>query len=210
MVRLRQIGKASVLSGLRSCTRSLHGWLTLLGLSMGLWYLPAWMSGLLDRGPQSTDGVTLAACFVGLSGYLLWKQHKQLTSLEASEEDRLLGHVLILCGVGLFPFCRFAIWPQALLWGLILVGIACSHWGLKFFAEQKMLAISVFLTLYPQPAVTARLLWEAVTPYKFLERLMAQAGAVSLRGGGVAGVGSRLVRDFSGGRGGCLLGLQWV
>ena len=153
----------------------------LLGLSTGLWYLPTWLTGLTDRGPQSTDGFTLAACFVGLSFYLLWRQQKQLALLKASEEDRLLGYLLIICGVFLFPFCRFAIWPQALLWAMILAGIACCSWGVQFFGQQQLLAMSAFITVYPQPTGTARLLWEAVTPYKSLERVMAQAGAWALR-----------------------------
>lgn len=153
----------------------------LLGLSMGLWYLPTWLAGLLDRGPQSTDGFTLAACFVGLSLCLLWRQRQQLALLKSAEEDRLLGIILIVCGVVLFPFCRFAIWPQALLWALVLAGIALSCWGMDFFWRHQLLAGSVLVTVYPQPMLTARLLWEAVVPYRFLEQVMAQAGAGALR-----------------------------
>lgn len=134
----------------------------------------------MDRGPQDTDGFTLATCFVGLSFYLLWRQQKQIALLKASEEDRLLGYILILCGVLLFPFCRFAIWPQALLWAIILAGIACCSWGMQFF-RQQLLVMSALVTVYPQPGVTARLLWQALTPYEFLERGMAQAGAWALR-----------------------------
>ena len=181
MLQPEQIKKGSFFSWLRSCTKNLRGWLVLLGLSIGLWYLPAWVGGLVDRGPQDTDGFTLATCFVGLSFYLLWRQQKQLALLEASEEDCLLGYILILCGAFLFPFCRFAIWPQALLWALILAGIALSSWGLRFFAQHQLLVVSVWVTVYPRPTTTARLLWEAVTPYEFLEKVMASLGAGALR-----------------------------
>lgn len=173
--------KRSLLLWVQRCTKSLHGWLVLLGLSVGLWYLPTWIGGLVDRGPQSTDGFTLSACFVGLAFYLLWQQHKQLSRLKATEEDRLLGYIFILCGAVLFPFCRFAIWPQALLWLLVLSGIAISAWGIEFFNQHKLLFASMVATVYPQPGVTAQLVWQAMTPYQFLERLMAQAGAIALR-----------------------------
>jgi len=170
-----------MLSPLQSCLKSFHGSLILLGLFIGLCYLPTWAIGLLDRGPQSSDGFTLATCFVGLSLYLLWKQRQQIAVLEASEEDQLLGHMLIIAGIGLFPFCRFAIWPQAILWALILSGIALSTWGIRFFAQHQLLVVVALATVYPQPTEIARLLWQSITPYKFLERWMAQAGAGALQ-----------------------------
>lgn len=128
-----KINPLLILRSTRAGLTSLHGCLVLLGSFAGLCYLPSRLVGLLDRGSQSSDGLTLATFFVGLSLYLLWKQRLQLALLEASEEDRLLGHVLIIAGVGLFPFCRFAIWPQAILWALILAGIAFSTWGMRFW-----------------------------------------------------------------------------
>ena len=181
MFDLPRFVRASVFSRIQTCLKSFHGSLILLGLFIGLCYLPTWGIGLLDRGPQSSDGLTLATCFVGLSLYLLWKQRHRLALLKASEEDRLLGHMLIIAGVGLFPFCRFAIWPQAILWAFILAGIALSTWGVRFFTQHQLLAVAALATVYPQPTKTAQLLWEAVTPYKFLERWMAQAGAGALR-----------------------------
>lgn len=177
MFNLPKLTQFSILSRIRICLRSFHGSLVLLGLFIGLCYLPIWIAGLIDRGPQDSDGLTLATCFVGLSLYLLWKQRQQLALLEASEEDRFLGHLLIIAGVGLFPFCRFAIWPQAILWALILTGIAFSTWGIGFFAQNQLLAMAAVATVYPQPTIPIRLIWEAITPYQFLERWMAQAGA---------------------------------
>jgi exosortase len=170
-----------IFSRIRACLKSFHGSLILVGLFVGLCYLPSWLTGLLDRGPQDSDGLTLATCFVGLSLYLLWKQRQQLALLEASEEDRFLGQLLIIAGIVLFPFCRFAIWPQAILWALILTGIAFSIWGIRFFTQNQLLVIAALATVYPQPTVPVKLLWQAITPYKFLERWMAQAGAGALQ-----------------------------
>lgn len=171
----------SILSLIKTCLKSFHGSITLLGLFIGLCYLPTWIMGLLDRGPQSSDGFTFAICFVGLSLYLFWKHRKTIAMLQASEEDCLMGHMLIIAGVNLFPFCRFAIWPQALLWMLILGGIALSTWGVSFFLKHPLLVMAVVVTVYPQPLLITQLLWESLTPYKFLERVMARAGAEGLQ-----------------------------
>jgi exosortase/archaeosortase family protein len=181
MFNFQKLTLISAISRIQTYLKSFHGSLVLLGLFIGLCYLPSWLAGLLDRGPQTSDGFTLATCFVGLSFYLLWKQRQQLALLVASEEDQLLGHMLIIAGIGLFPFCRFAIWPQAILWALILSGIALSTWGIRFFAQHQLLVVVALATVYPQPTEIARLLWEAITPYKFLEIRMAQAGAAALR-----------------------------
>jgi exosortase len=181
MFNFKKLTLFSIIPHIQICLRSLHGSLVLLGFLIGLCYLPSWLAGLLDRGPQDSDGVTLATCFVGLTLYLLWKQRQQLALLKASEEDRLLGHMLIIAGIGLFPFCRFAIWPQAILWALILSGIALSTWGISSFTQHQLLVVAALATVYPQPTRTAQLLWQAITPYKFLERWMAQAGAGALQ-----------------------------
>ena len=171
----------SLILRVKFCLRSFHGSLVLLGLFIGLCYLPNWLASLFERGPQSTDGFSLIICFIGLSLYLFWQQHKQIIQLKATEEDRILGHMLIIAGITLFPFCRFATWPQAILWALILIGIASSTWGLGFFKHHTLLALITLATAYPQPTTTVRLLWEALTPYKYLERGMAQAGASALQ-----------------------------
>lgn len=169
------------LTFVRNCLKSFHGSLVLLGLFVGLCYLPNWLASFFERGPQSTDGFSLITCFIGLSLYLFWRQHKRLIQLKATEEDRFLGHMLIIAGIALFPFCRFATWPQAILWALILTGIAISTWGLGFFKHHALLALITLATAYPQPTVTVRLLWESATPYRYLERGMAQAGASALQ-----------------------------
>jgi exosortase/archaeosortase family protein len=193
MTLAQQVKKISPFAWIRKSAKSAHGKIVLMGLFVGLCYLPVWLAGLVNRGPQSTDGFTLATCFVGLGFYCLWKARSQLSLLQASEEDRLLGYILIVSGALLFPFCRFAIWPQALLWLMILVGIACSTWGLRFFQQHQPLVVSALVSAYPQPTTTARLLWEAITPYQYLEQIMAQAGSWALR---LCGMEANAVETF--------------
>ena len=168
-------------SKLKKSSKKLHSTLTVIGLLIGLWYLPAWFLGFLDKGPQTTYGFTLATFFVCFGLYHLWRQKKQITQLTANYIERRLGYCLILGGVLLFPISRVALWPQAILWASILVGIALSNWGWQFYRQQSLIVLSSLVIAYPRPAAAARSLWEAFTPYEILERVMANAGAWALR-----------------------------
>lgn len=180
---MRSINEALISSwyDILKAARYTQGRLVLLGLAVGLFYLPAWFTGLIDRSTQSTDGFTLATIVASLGLYWLWKERQQISKLIASDEDRLLGNALIICSVGLYPFCLFAIWPQAFLWLTILAGVAFSLWGLHFFFRHKLVVCLIAMSVYPKLTVTARLLWEAVTPYKILESSMAKAAVLVLQ-----------------------------
>lgn len=184
MSKRPQLARYSILEKLQLLLKNTNGRLVLVGLLVGFCYLPVWLAGLLERSAQNTGGFTLATCFIGLSAYLFWKEHKSLAALKAQKIDRRLGQVLLIIGISLFPFSRFALWPQAILWALILAGIACCTWGTRLFVQHKMLVFITLLTVYPRPTVVTRNLWEALTPYKLLEQWMAQvsAGALTLVG----------------------------
>jgi hypothetical protein len=81
----------------------------------------------------------------------------------------------------LFPFCRFEIWSQALIWLLVLAGIACSTWGVNFFRKYPLPIILIVLSAYPKPGVMARILWQTFTPPQLLENFMAWSGSHALR-----------------------------
>ncbi len=181
MSRPQYSNQNSIFSKLKNSPKNFHTTLTIIGLLIGLWYLPAWFSGFLDKGPQTAYGFTLSAFFVCSGLYHLWRQKQRITQLKATHAERRLGYFLILGGVLLFPVCRFALWPQAILWAFILVGIALSNWGWQFYRQQSLIVLSFLITAYPRPAAAARSLWEAFTPYEYLERVMANAGAWALR-----------------------------
>ena len=81
----------------------------------------------------------------------------------------------------LFPFCRFEMWSQALIWLLVLAGIACSTWGIDFFRKYPLPIILIVLSVYPKPGVMARILWQTFTPPQLLENFMAWSGSHGLR-----------------------------
>jgi exosortase/archaeosortase family protein len=159
---------------------TIHGKIIAAGLVVGLCFLFSWMSLLFT---ESLDGSGLV--FVVFSSawafHRLWKERENLLSLEASEGDRVIGYAFVLTSVFLFPFVRISLWPQSLLWLFIMAGIAISSWGVQFFRLYPIVTLLLALTVYPKPGTFAKLVWQAFTPYQFLERMMAQGGAMALR-----------------------------
>ncbi|MEP0997430.1 cyanoexosortase C [Leptolyngbya sp. SLC-A1] len=148
---------------------------------MGLIYLPVWLGYLVPRALKGKVGWFLVLCMLGLAAAELWNRRSVLKALRASEEDRLLGQLLIVGAAVLFPFCRFAIWPQAFLWLVILAGIACSTWGVSFFGRFMVPAALIGLTTYPRIGFISRFIWDFFAPYQFLEIKMAEVSSAAMR-----------------------------
>lgn len=123
--------------------------------------------------------IVLAATYFAVQE--LWCDRNKFANLVAPIEQRRLGHVFILIGAGLFPFCRFAFWLQALLLLLVLVGIALSSWGLGFFKKYPRPTLLILLSVHPTPDILMRHLWIVLTPHNILERFMAWSGSLTLQ-----------------------------
>ena len=170
-----------LLAWLRQGVRQPHNMIVLAGLFIGLCYFPVWFRGLWVQESQGSAGLPLLCAVIYLGFNQLWKKRTELAKTQAALEDRWLGHILILSSVGLFPFLRFEIWPQAMVWLFILIGIAISTWGLQFFFRYPLLSTLIALGVYPKIGVMSKLVWQAATPPLLLERLMAQLGSHSLQ-----------------------------
>ena len=166
---------------LQRALTSNQGRFSLLGLSVGLFYLPVWLGYLIPRVLKGKIGWFLIVSMLALAGLELWKKRSVLARLESAEEDRLLGYLLIGSGVVLFPFCRFAIWPQSLLWLLILVGVVLSLWGAAFFRLFMLPTFFIGLTVYPRIGLISRFLWELFVPYEGLEKAMAWGATLGMQ-----------------------------
>jgi exosortase len=164
-----------------SLAQNSHGRFVLLGLTVGLVYLPVWLGYLVPRALQGKVGWFLVLCMLGLAVGEIWSRRAVLDQLQASAEDRLLGHLLIVCGAVLFPFCRFAIWPQAFLWLVVLAGMVCSTWGVGFFSRFMIPTFLIGLTTYPRIGFISRFLWDFFAPYQFLEIKMAEVSSSAMR-----------------------------
>lgn len=181
MKQLRRFSQ-SAFNLLRQAIQTTHGRMVLGGLVVGLCYFPVWLTDLVMRSHQGSTGLVLVAGVLYLGFQDLWKQRQRLAKLQASEEDQLIGHLLIGAAIVLFPFCRFALWSQAAVWLIVLAGIACSTWGAGFFLKYPLPTLLIPLSIYPRPGEAIKMVWLAVTPSnQLLERLMAWAGSLALR-----------------------------
>ena len=160
---------------------SWHGRIVLLGLTAGLVYLVTWAPRVVTRAAQGSAGAPLVVGCLAVGFYQLWTNRRTIAELQPSEADRAMGYLMIFGGLLVFPFCRFAVWPQAMVWMVILAGIAVSSWGVSFLVKYRLPVMMAILTAYPQPAVFMRMVWASFTPSGWLERMMAQAGAFGLR-----------------------------
>lgn len=166
---------------LRKAIRTAHGRFVLLGMTVGLFYLPTWLGYLLPRAIKGKMGFFLILIMLSMASIESWSKRRLLQQLESSEEDRWLGYLLIVSGTVLFPFCRFALWSQSLVWLIVLVGIAISTWGVQLFYKFIMPTFFLGLTVYPRIGLISRGVWDFFTPYLFLERTMAFIGSWAMR-----------------------------
>lgn len=157
-----------------------HTRIVTCGLLVGMIFSPLWLYDVVVGTLNGAASLILVAAAV-LGGYQLWTQRSQLAKRNASEEDQLLGHIIIVSGVGLAPFCFFSEWSQKLVWILILAGIALSSWGISFFKRYPMPAFLISIGFFPQPTAVGKAVWDAFTPPEMLERFMAWSGGLGLQ-----------------------------
>ncbi len=178
--------------------KSHHHRMVAAGLLVGVCYLPFW---LIDTVSSTIHGGAslLMLALIALGLYRLWQNRQQLAALEAADDDRFLGHTLIACGILISPWCWSSEWSQKLSWLMILLGIACSNWGVGFFRRYPLSVALICLGLFPQPTLVGQQLWQAFTPPQMLENFMAWSGGLGLQAIGQAAVSNGNTLTLSGG-----------
>lgn len=176
---LAQLQQA-IVTWFQTAVRTTHGRIVLCGLLVGLAYFPFWFGFLAQRALKGASSWFLIASMLALGLSEFWFRRKRLLKLQASEEDQMLGHILIVVCVVLFPFFRFALWSQSLVWLATLIGIAISTWGLSFFRHFFFPAFLLGMSVYPRLGIISRNIWEFFVPPNSLENLMAQLGTMGL------------------------------
>jgi exosortase len=160
--------------------QSHHHRLVAAGLLVGACYVPLWLKDVLSSTIHGGASL-LMVVLIALGSYRLWQSRQSLGELRAAEDDRFLGHLLIIFGVLISPWCWSYEWSQKLSWLLILIGIACSTWGVSFFKRYPISVALIGFGLFPQPTLMGQLLWQSFTPPQMLENFMAWSGGLGLR-----------------------------
>ncbi|GAB4376638.1 MAG: hypothetical protein Kow00121_24040 [Elainellaceae cyanobacterium] len=159
--------------------RTWHDWIVSAGLIVVIGYLISRCVDILHNTWQGSSGMLIIGA-IALGVQQLWNDRHHLAKLTATPEDQFLGYLLILSGIGLLPFNWSNPWIQALLCGLIWLGMICSRWGLSFFSRYSLPAALIAIGFIPQPTVVFQILWQTLTPPEFLERGMAWAATWGL------------------------------
>jgi len=178
-MKVQKLG-SHIITLLEQCVTTKHSAIVSCGLFIGLCYLPVWLETLFAGGILGSD-VLLVSLLVYLGFQQLWQQRSTIANLAALSEDRLLGHLMIISGILIFPFARFDTWPQALVWTVILVGVACSTWGLNFFKMFPLPSTLLVISTYSNLGFASRAIWRGLTPPNLLESFMAWSGSIGLR-----------------------------
>lgn len=183
---------------LHQSVKTPHNLIVACGLLVGLCYLPFWLADLVIGTLHGAASLLMVAA-IGLGLYQLWCNRHHLAKLNASDADEWLGHIIVVGGALLSPFCFFTEWSQRLIWILILVGIACSSWGMQFFQRYPIPTFLIGMGLFPQPTVVGKAIWETFTPPQMLERFMAWSGSLGLQAIGQSATVTNTIISLPGG-----------
>ena len=179
-------------------TKTTHNKFVACGLLVVFCFLPFWLADIVVGTLHGAASILMAAA-IGIGLYQLWSNRQSLVKLTASEEDEWLGHLLIGSGVILAPFCFSNEWSQRLVWIVILVGIACSTWGIQFFKHYPIPTFLIVMGLFPQPTTVGKIIWETFTPPQMLERFMAWSGTLGLQAIGQSATVDKTIISLPGG-----------
>jgi exosortase len=159
-----------------------HNRILCCGLLVGFCYLPVWLRILWVGMTDGKDIVFLNLGFISYTLYTFWQQRQQLTQLSATEEERFVGHLLVLGGTVAFFLCGTSSSSlQALIWVMVLVGMAYSSWGIGGFRNYPLPISLLLLSMYADFNFLSYRIWELLTPPKFLDSIMAWLGSLALR-----------------------------
>ena len=161
--------------------KNTHNRILTCGVLIGLCFLPIWLGIMvrltIDGG--STPILNLGFLYLGIQS--LWQQRQQLSLLEAHEDERLVGYLMIIGGAFFFPFCLASRSLQALLCMVVLLGGFYSSWGSVFFKKYFLAICFLLISLYPDLIFISNAIWRILTPHNLLENLMAWLGSMGLR-----------------------------
>jgi exosortase/archaeosortase family protein len=177
--------------------QSNHNRIVTLGLLVIiLFYLPSWLGILWGDTLHTSSTPILNLGFLYLAIHMLWQARHHLSTFQATEEDQLIGHMLILGSSALFPFCLSTLSLQAVICMLILIGIAWSTWGVIFFRNYALASLLILISVYPSLTFLSNLLRHFFTR-DGLEQVMAWVSSLTLQAFGQPAVAQGTLLSLS-------------
>jgi exosortase/archaeosortase family protein len=174
---------------LQWCLTTYNGRIVAIGLIAGVVYLPTYVISLIRifLGGNSTPILNLGFLYLGLER--LWKHRQEILNIQVLRDDRFIGHLIIL-GSALWmpfllisspqPFFKNSIAPQAILWMLILIGIAWSSCTPKIFGSFPLATALVLVSMYPEYIGLSNALLRILTGPHLFENMMAWLGSIAV------------------------------
>jgi len=166
---------------LKQSVQTNHNRILTCGFVVLLIYWLTWLSLIWEAIAHGESAPLLNIGFIYLGLDALWRQRRQLARISASEEDRLVGYLLILGGAAFFPFCPSSVSLRSLICLLILVGVALCNWGIEFFKRHPLPIALLLISIHPDLGFIANTLRRTLTG-KQLEHAMAWLSGLVLRG----------------------------
>lgn len=174
----RKLARRS-LALLKQATQTNHNRIMACGVLALLVFLPTWLVSIgysIIKG-HSTPLLNFGFLYLGLDAF--WTQRQRLQANPASDEERILGYVLILGSAACYPFCFGSISLQALICMIVLLGIAIANWGVAIVQKQPLAILLILTSVYPGLGFLGNAVRQTLTGDQ-LERLMAWLGGLSL------------------------------
>ncbi len=168
-------------SYIRSSFSSVHRFLLLLSVIIGIFYFPTWLTVIIRGIVHGGSDCIINFGFIALAVQVLWRDRADLKTWYTEAEDRLIAHLMIISGVVIFPFIRDSVSFQAVTFAWILTGVFLGQWGLKFFEKYALQFGMMAIAIYPDLPFIAIRIFRFFTGENFLERLMAWSGSAGMR-----------------------------
>jgi exosortase len=180
--------KYGLLDRLQQSAKTTHGRILLVGAAIGLCYFPIWLFSLIKITLEGSDRIFVNLGFLGFGLFRLWQQRHQLTKFTPTEEEKLVGYLLILGGAAAFLLCYSDNLLQAVSCMLVFGGMAYSWGGGDFFKHHFLAVTLLILSLFPDYRVISIGLWQMFIPPYALENFMAWLGSLALKAMGYQAV----------------------
>lgn len=167
----------------RQIKRSLatqHGRLLALAALAGLMYMQTWLFMQWQSIWSGSSSVIINGALLWLGFHQLWCRRDDLQQHSAAKDDRLAGHLLIMGGAFWLPFSRYSVSLQAMIWMVILIGVAWSSFGIAFFRRYAAASLMILVGMYPSSTFLFGRMLNALIAPEIFEKLVAWLGSQAL------------------------------